>query len=112
LEDHRGIRSALELLLEWEGHTVVGFERGEYAIDYLQRYSADFVLMDWNTPGVCGAEFLKLMEQACLPLFRPLVGVLSGDAAAQQAVDDYGAKFFFMKPFEPEVLVRGLLTAV
>ncbi|MEN9722497.1 MAG: hypothetical protein RJB38_483, partial [Pseudomonadota bacterium] len=86
LEDHAGIRSTLELLLEWEGHEVVSFARGDEALDFLKLGDVDFVLMDWNTPGVSGTRFLEGLEEVCLPLFRPRVGVLSGDDRAETAV--------------------------
>jgi DNA-binding response OmpR family regulator len=108
LEDYAGIRSALELMLEWEGHTVVGFERGDLALDFLRKQSVDFVLMDWNTPGISGVKFLEELEEVCLPLFRPRVGVLSGDPEGKIAVDRYGAEFFFMKPFTPVDVVENL----
>ena len=108
LEDHVGIRLALELLLEWEGHQVVSFERGDSALRFLSRTEVDFVLMDWNTPGVSGREFLEQLQDTCLPLFRPSVGVLSGDEQGRLAVESYGARFFFMKPFAPENVVKKL----
>jgi len=110
LEDHIGIRSALELLLEWEGHSVASFERGDDALAFLHSHTVDFILMDWNTPGICGQDFLDALDGVCLPLFRPRIGVLSGDCKAEKAVTHYGAKFFFMKPFAPDQLVAGLMS--
>ncbi len=95
-------------MLDWEGHVVVGFERGDLAIDFLQKQTVDFVLMDWNTPGLSGVQFLEALEETCLPLFRPRVGVLSGDPAGRVAVERYGAEFFFMKPFTPIDVVENL----
>ena len=95
-------------MLEWEGHAVVGFERGDRALEFLQTQVVDFVLMDWNTPGKSGVQFLEELEQICLPLFRPRVGVLSGDPAGKLAVENYRADFFFMKPFTPVDVVENL----
>ncbi|MBU6374606.1 MAG: response regulator [Bdellovibrionales bacterium] len=108
LEDCVGIRLGLELVLEWEGHQVISFERGDSALRFLSRTEVDFILMDWNTPGVCGQEFLDQLDQTCLPLFRPSVGVLSGDERGRLAVESYGAQFFFLKPFSPENIVKKL----
>ncbi len=95
-------------MLDWEGHAVVGFERGDLALDFLRTQTVDFVLMDWNTPGIRGVQFLEGLEEVCLPLFRPRVGVLSGDPEGRIAVRDYGAEFFFMKPFTPIDVVENL----
>ena len=108
LDDHKGVRSALELMLEWEGHQVASFEGGDEALAFLQHYPVDFILMDWNTPGVCGEEFIAAVERICLPLFRPPIGVLSGDSKAELAVEDWGARFFLMKPYAPADVIRGL----
>lgn len=111
LEDHLGIRSALELLLEWEGHEVVSFSRGDDALDFLQKRGVDFLLMDWNTPGICGMDFLEALDEVCLPLFRPRIGVLSGDLNARNAVTIFGAEFFFLKPFSPGELIQRLVSS-
>jgi DNA-binding response OmpR family regulator len=112
LEDHLGIRSALELLLEWAGHEVFPFERGDDALCFLSSHDVDFLLMDWNTPGICGARFLSSLEEVSLPLFRPKIGVLSGDVSARVAVTDFGAEFFFLKPFPPGDVIDALLRAM
>ena len=108
LEDHPGIRLALEMLLEWSGHQSVCFDQGDQAIEYLRWNHADFVLMDWNTPGLSGRAFLLALDEVLLPLFRPKVGVLSGDGDACWAVSHFGAEFFLMKPFQPEQVVQYL----
>jgi DNA-binding response OmpR family regulator len=112
LEDHLGIRSALELLLEWEGYEVVAFGRGDDALEFLSTRDVDMLLMDWNTPGICGMDFLEALDETCLPLFRPRIGVLSGDRNAQRAVTTFGAEFFFLKPFAPSDLVQKIVSPV
>ncbi len=106
LEDHAGIRSSLEMLLELDGHQTVAFERGDEALGFLRHQDVDLVLMDWNTPGITGQGFLDGLDEVCLPLFRPRVGILSGDRSAQVALERQQAEFFYLKPFSMEQVMR------
>ena len=108
LEDHDDIRFSLELLLQWEGHDVVSFARGEEALEFLKTRKVDRILMDWRTPGVSGRAFIRAVEKICLPEDRPQIGVLSGDAHAREVAPSSGAQFFLMKPYSPEEILQGL----
>ncbi len=79
-------------------------ETGEQAFDFLQRYSADVVLVDKNLPGITGLELLKKIKKR-----SPDVEVImiTGYASLESALEALrlGAYDYLLKPFDDISLV-------
>jgi DNA-binding response OmpR family regulator len=107
VEDHLGIRAALEMLLQIEGYFAVGVDRGDDALALLQKEQFDLVLLDLYTDGISPSEFMiGLRELAVRQNFvRPAVGVLSASQGIESETRQIGADFMVRKPFEHEELL-------
>lgn len=59
VEDEKILNEAYELILRNEGYEVVIAEDGEQAMDKVERFEPDLILLDLRMPRVNGIEFLK-----------------------------------------------------
>src|SRR5689334_11179896 len=99
------------MLLEYEGHSVISFDRGEHAMEHFASASADLVLLDLNTNGISPHEFME----ACNRHFgerRPVVGVLSAHPYIRVEAERMGADFWVLKPFDQNVLLTKIAECV
>ena len=113
VEDHSGIRIALEMILELEGHYAVAVDRGEDALAMLQASAEPFdvVLLDLNTNGITADEFMGKLNELCQSqsVSRPRVGILSGSSTIEREAKRIGADFIVKKPFEQEQILAAIL---
>lgn len=112
LEDHAGIRLALEMTLSLEGHEVSAVDRGEKALEWLaaQTLPVDLILMDLNTDGITAHEFRLGLDELYreTPLKRPAVAILSGDDQIEKEAQIFRASFTIRKPFEQATLLESI----
>ncbi len=93
---------ALELLLELEGFSPTGVDRGEEAIKLLSRERYDLILLDLTTNGITADEFmnrLQSLEQDQNIPHTP-VCILSASATIQEEARRLKADLVIRKPFE------------
>jgi two-component system, NtrC family, nitrogen regulation response regulator NtrX len=116
VDDDGDIRTALEMLLAYEGYEVWTARSGEEALARLEREraggrEAGVVLTDVKMPGIDGIELLGAIHQRPDP---PPVVMISGHADVATAVDamQRGAANFLEKPLEENrvlVTIRAAL---
>lgn len=86
------------------GYEVVGIaENGIRALELIERYSPDFLLLDIVMPELDGFGVLAALENK-----RPqviMMSQLATDGFVQKALQ-YGASYFFAKPFDYDTLFR------
>lgn len=64
VEDDRDLNFAYRLILEKEKHTVISAYNGEEALEKLQDFDADIILLDLLMPIKSGVEFLQSYDIA------------------------------------------------
>ena len=64
VDDDDLFRESLGLNLVDEGYEVTSFDNGQKALAYLNRRSADVMLLDWRMPELTGIEVLRRMRNA------------------------------------------------
>ncbi|MCB9903746.1 MAG: sigma-54-dependent Fis family transcriptional regulator [Planctomycetes bacterium] len=116
VDDDGDIRTALEMLLAYEGYEVWTARSGEEALARLERErgagrEAGVVLTDVKMPGIDGVELLGAIRERPEP---PPVVMISGHADVATAVDamQRGAANFLEKPLEENrvlVTIRAAL---
>ncbi len=114
VEDEEHLARGLRFNLEAEGYRVEVFERGEPALERLERASAppiDLLVLDIMLPGISGLKVLRRLRKANNQL--PVL-LLTARDTEQDIVDglDMGADDYLTKPFSLPVLqarVRTLL---
>lgn len=106
-EDDSGIRLIIRTRLEAAGYVVQTARNGLEAVDYVQSFRPDGMVLDINMPELDGFGMLERLQK--LPQFRTPTLVLT----ARHAADDVrravrlGAKDYLTKPFsEAQLMAR------
>jgi two-component system nitrate/nitrite response regulator NarL len=106
IEDDPSMFSLLQMLLEFEDYSVVGWNNGdgqEELIRTIQGEHPDLLLMDVNLRSLNGFEILDTIRK------QPILGdvrviMASGMDLAEQS-EQRGADGFILKPFSPDDLL-------
>jgi two-component system chemotaxis response regulator CheY len=112
VDDSRAMRMIISRELRQAGVTeVIEAEDAPSAADVLGQQMVDFVISDWNMPGLSGLDFLRhLRSHGWTGLFG-FVTTESGQDTQQQAFEA-GASFVVIKPFSGEELVQKMSLAL
>jgi len=103
VEDDRFLQDNVKRLLEAEGYTVAGVTSGEEALSYLERDSADIVILDIGLPGIDGLMTCRRIRAKWL---MPIIMLTARSDAVDKVVGlDVGADDYLTKPFEGTELV-------
>jgi FixJ family two-component response regulator len=111
VDDDPAVRDALGTILTMEGFGVTGFADGMSFVSAAQGHMPDCIILDVAMPGHSGLDLLKILKATACP--AP-VFAMSGQASIPMAVDAIrsGALDFFEKPFDADMLVRRVRTAI
>ena len=106
VDDEPGILSPLQFLMEQQGYNVLTAESGEFALQLIDQYNPDLVLLDIMLPGIDGWEVCKIVHLN--PDFRNvkiifLTAKNNKDAIAKGLV--LGGDAYITKPFKNDELV-------
>src|SRR5882762_7868796 len=107
VDDDRLTRKLLVRTLSAEGYTCVESESGTDAWERLQAGRPALVLLDFDMPGLNGAELLKRLRSDRNPAIAQIPAImLTGHGGEESEVLclEAGADDFVTKPIHPEVL--------
>ena len=62
VDDEPGILSPLQFLMEQQGYNVLTAESGEFALQLIDQYNPDLVLLDIMLPGIDGYEVCEIVR--------------------------------------------------
>jgi two-component system response regulator VicR len=116
VEDEIALLEAYELVLNSEGYEVKVAHDGEEALEVVQTYEPDLILLDLRMPRVNGVEFLKRYKPAQThPSVKIIVfSNLDSDKEIQEAYA-LGAEKYVLKawasPRELIKLVKDMLSS-
>lgn len=106
VDDEQAIRDSLQMILEYQKYQVILAPNGQHALDRLQEYTPDVILLDIKMPGMDGMEVLQKIKEL-YP--AQIVIMISAHATLQTAVEatKLGAYDFLEKPLDRD---RVLIT--
>ncbi|HHY54644.1 MAG TPA: response regulator [Chloroflexi bacterium] len=109
VDDEANIVISLEFLMEQAGYTVDVARTGEEAIDKIDRFHPDLVLLDVMLPGVNGFDILQRIRQR-FTLHQMAVIMLTAKGREVEVTKGLalGANAYITKPFS----TRDLLAEV
>lgn len=109
VEDDTTIREIYQLKFELEGYRVVGAENGQQALEMLEAFRPDVILLDMMMPVMDGVEFMRQFRERGL---SAQVIVFSNISAPDQmdAVMSLGAADYWVKSdYTPELAIDGIM---
>src|SRR5215472_694294 len=107
VDDDDLFRESLGLNLVDEGYEVTSFANGQDALSYLDRGSADVMLLDWRMPNTSGIDVLRRMRGVGITIPVIFLTVLSDDIYEEAALEG-GAVDFIDKSRRLSILVKRL----
>ena len=108
VDDDPDILDALSEILEVEGYDVQRARNGREALQRLEHWLPDLVLLDLMMPVMDGWEFARSLT----PDARPPIIVLSADRNVSVKAKEIGALGWLAKPFELSELLAAVRGAV
>ena len=106
VDDEPAILLALNHLMLKEGHEVITAKNGNEAIEYLQSYIPDIVILDVMMPGIDGfevAQYIRSQDQ--LKDLSIIFLTARGQGEDRMKGYDVGAERYLVKPFDNKELL-------
>jgi two-component system phosphate regulon response regulator PhoB len=109
VEDEEQLRRVMKDLLEREGYRVAEARDGVQALDQVDRFAPDVIILDLNLPGIDGYSVLAQLRSRPATRTIPVVVLTAkGDEDNEVRVFDLGADDFITKPFRAKALSARL----
>lgn len=104
VDDDRLTLSTAQKLLG-EEYKVVAVNSGKQAFKYLERHTADLILLDINMPEMDGFEVMETLQRDARCAKIPVI-FLTADRSVETEVECFrlGATDYISKPFEPNIM--------
>ena len=109
VEDEDQLRRVMKDLLERDGYTVAEARDGVQALDQVDRFAPDVIILDLNLPGLDGYGVLtQLRSRPATRSIPVMVLTAKGDEDNEVRVFELGADDFITKPFRARALSARL----
>jgi type II secretory ATPase GspE/PulE/Tfp pilus assembly ATPase PilB-like protein/CheY-like chemotaxis protein len=109
VEDEDQLRRVMKDLLEREGYSVAEARDGIQALDQVDRFAPDVIILDLNLPGLDGYGVLsQLRSRPATRAIPVMVLTAKGDEDNEVRVFELGADDFITKPFRARALSARL----
>ncbi len=96
-------------LLVRDGYEVVEARNGVEALDQVDRYAPDIIVLDLNLPGLDGYSVLSELRSRTATRHIPIIVLTAkGDEDNEVRVFELGADDFLTKPFRAKALSKRL----
>ncbi len=111
VDDERGMREFLTIMLKKEGHDVTSAGGGKEALEYVAQKTYDIVITDVRMPNITGVDVLKTVKESSPETVVIIVTAYASTETAIEAMKQ-GAYDYITKPFKVEeikLIVRNAL---
>jgi type II secretory ATPase GspE/PulE/Tfp pilus assembly ATPase PilB-like protein/ActR/RegA family two-component response regulator len=109
VEDEEQLRRVMKDLLEREGYRVAEARDGVQALDQVDRFAPDVIILDLNLPGIDGYSVLAQIRSRPATRSIPVVVLTAkSDEDNEVRVFELGADDFITKPFRAKALAARL----
>ncbi len=105
VDDEDSLRRVMKDLLEREGYTVAEARDGVAALDQVDKFGPDVIVLDLNLPGLDGYGVLSHLRSRPATVNVPVIVLTAkGDEDNEVRVFELGADDFLTKPFRARAL--------
>jgi CheY-like chemotaxis protein len=105
VDDEDQLRRVMKDLLEREGYTVAEARDGVQALDQVDKFAPDVIVLDLNLPGLDGYGVLSHLRSRPATVNVPVIVLTAkGDEDNEVRVFELGADDFLTKPFRARAL--------
>jgi FixJ family two-component response regulator len=111
VDDDESFRESVQALLQSAGRRAVAFASAEQFLASGAAAIADCLILDLRMPGINGFELHQRMRTAGLRIPTIVITALADDVSRARALAA-GASAFLRKPFQPDVLLQAIDTAM
>ncbi len=111
VDDEKEITRLIELELGYEGYQVEIAKSGKEALDQVEKFKPDLIILDWILPEIDGLEVIRRIRSDGNEV--PVI-VLTGRSAVSDKVAslDSGADDYLTKPFATEELLARMRAVI
>lgn len=107
VEDESQVARLIELELSYEGYQVEIARNGKEALERVEKYKPDLMILDWMLPEMDGLEVTRRIRAEGNDI--PLIVLSAKDTLSDKVVSlDSGADDFITKPFATEELLARI----
>lgn len=104
---------ALKNRLEVAGYDVLSALDGNKGVQMARKERPDLIIMDILMPGMDGHKACELIKKSSLTWDIPVIYVTIKDSLEdEELARELGAEFYIKKPYEPEILLRLIESAL
>lgn len=111
VEDESQVARLIELELSYEGYQVDIAKTGKEALEKIENFTPDLIVMDWLLPEIDGLELIRRVrsEGSDVPII-----ILTGKDSVSDKVNslDSGADDYITKPFATEELLARIRAVI
>ena len=107
IDDEDEVRQVLQEFLESRGYQVQAAESGAVALDILESFGPDVVLLDVSMPEMDGVEVLKRIV-GVRPTLPVIMVTANADIGVTSQLLALGAADYIPKPFDLEYLDQAV----
>jgi two-component system, HptB-dependent secretion and biofilm response regulator len=104
VDDNEGIRELVSDVLSWAGHETATARDGVAALEVVQRWSPDVIVLDAMMPRMDGPQFARTYRGLPGP-HAPIIALTAALDGPRRAAEMEAAGFVG-KPFNPDELLR------
>lgn len=104
VDDDRKILNVLQSALAQAGYTIYTAESGEEALEQINQYSIDLLLLDIMLPGMSGLEVCKWVREHISPDLPIILISGAGNEANKVKALSLDANDYLAKPFDISIL--------
>ena len=107
VDDSTSVRKMVSFTLENAGYTVVEAEGGRDALEKLEEYPVNMLIVDLNMPDVDGFELTRSVRSMNEYRFTPIIMLTTeSQESKKREARAAGATGWITKPFKPDQLIN------
>lgn len=109
VDDSPTVRQQLRICLEMGGYQVLEAEHGKAGLEQADKNRVNLVISDVNMPIMNGIDFIRELRTRSAYQKTPVFVLTTESGSAQtQLGKQAGATVWIVKPFKPDVLLKGI----